>query len=398
MARWWQTVRPLGLRQVAARLRLILLRRWWRLTRRSVSGRRPVEWVRGPGGAAVVDPALLAPEAAEARAALQAVTANTFLFLAEERRFPLDLDWHVTEASHLWRYHLHYFGYVRELMLADAIGGRDGAIQFQRLTASWIAGNRAVRGDGWHPYTLSLRIVNWLKAAAFWEDQLVQPADWRRDFSASLRDQAEHLLLQLEHDVRGNHLFENGRALVWLGLVTGGSDARRWLERGLQILAHEVPAQLLADGCHFERCPGYHFSVLLSLVELGSLFELQGSPVPSWLEVAVRQMRGFGAAILLPDGTYPLLKDSARDQVAIGPAAVLDCAGRWLDCSAAGSSRAGALRTILYFGRSGPVHVPPPMLSTTSGYCISRTADEAVVFDGVSRARPIFRPMHTPTL
>ena len=388
----WHTVRPLGWRQMATRARVTLLRRWWRVSGHRVDGSRHCHLAEGPGS--VVDLVALAAEHVQARRQLEAIAVNSFKFLAVERRFREDIAWHAPDLSRLWRYHLHYFGYGRELMLADSDGGGDGVAQFRRLVTSWITANRVVQGDGWHPYTLSLRLVAWLKAAGFWAERLAEPGQWRDEFTGSLRDQADHLVRQLEHDVRGNHLFENGRALLWLGLMSRGDDAADWERLGRGILEREVPEQVLTDGSHFERCPGYHFSVLLSLVELGCLYELRGRPVPSWLADAVRGLRSFGARILLPDGTYPLIKDSAHDQLSVRPADVLHCAACWEDRAAAGTERATALRTILYFGRTRPpVGLAAEPRGATSGFCLGRGADEMVVMDA-GQPCPSYLPAH----
>lgn len=58
----------------------------------------------------------------------------------------------------LWRYNLHYFDYLLD---SDRCSKAKA-----RLISDWIDRNPIGIGDGWEPYTLSLRIVNWIKF--FW--------------------------------------------------------------------------------------------------------------------------------------------------------------------------------------------------------------------------------------
>ena len=96
----------------------------------------------------------------------------------------------------------------------------------------WIAENPAPHGNGWEPYPLSLRIVNWIK----W--LVRQPAG---DPAASIAicrslELQSHVLSQrLENDLLGNHLFENAKALIFAGCFFEGAAAdamvRAWCAR-----------------------------------------------------------------------------------------------------------------------------------------------------------------------
>jgi uncharacterized heparinase superfamily protein len=388
--RFWHTVRHLAVAQVATRLRVRLLRRWWRLIDRQATGGSPVGFARHG--------ALCRPEARGDDAALQAARtvaarlgSDEFEFLRRSHRFDGGIAWDIPQQTQLWRFHLHYFSYVRELMLVDAAGGNTGYRQFRRLSAAWISGNTRIAGDGWHPYTLSLRIINWLKASYFWRAQGDQEADWGDHIGRSLRHQARFLEAQLEYDVRGNHLLENGRALVWLGLVAEDPAAAGWLRRGLSILEAELPEQVLPDGCHFERCPGYHFSILLSLTELCCLWELCGRERPAGLVAIVERMARFGRRILLPDGRYPRLKDTTEDQVPVAPTHVLAAAAHVL-----GPKRdPEQLRFILFLGegrdRMGTTDVSGD--DGKAGYLTAGRDGEFLVFDAGAPC-PDYLPAH----
>ena len=251
-------------------------------------------------------------EDACARAA--AVARLEFCFLNQRVLLHEPVDWHAAELSQLWRYHLHYFGYVQDLLVWSAAGQTEAAYEtFRTLSLSWIAGNRAISGDGWHPYTLSLRAVNWLHAIAGFAPQLVADETFRAELLSSLYGQAQVLALSLELDVRGNHLLENLRALIWLGVAFEGGEAQGWLQRALKLLRREVDEQILPDGGHFERSPGYHLVVLKDLLEIAIWLQRNKRVVPTWLDQALRRMFDYLLAILPSTARIPLLKDTAWD-------------------------------------------------------------------------------------
>jgi len=229
----------------------------------------------------------------------------TFRFLSQEIRDP---SWNEPRASQLWRYHLHYFDYALDLEQAS----------FERLARSWMRENTRLWGDAWHPYPLSLRIVNWCRALDFFSFD----AAFADELARSIYGQTRFLFANLEHDVRGNHLLKNIRALIWSGVMFEGEEARRWLEEGMRLLQIEVAEQVLADGCHFERVPSYHLLVLRDLQEIAEWLRLNRAS-PAWLDDAVTRMTAFLAAITGPGGRLPLFKDSTFDGVGQAPSPVL---------------------------------------------------------------------------
>ena len=274
----------------------------------------------------------------------------TFRFLSQEIRNP---SWNEPRASQLWRYHLHYFDYATDLEPAV----------FERLARSWMRENTRMWGDAWHPYPVSLRIVNWCRAL----DLFSFDAAFAGQLARSIYGQTCFLFANLEHDVRGNHLLKNIRALIWSGVMFEGDEARRWLEEGMRLLRIEVDEQVLADGCHFERVPSYHVLVLRDLSETAEWLRLNRT-CPEWLDDAVARMKQFLEAITGPDGRLPLFKDSTLD-TAVG-------SGQW----AVGR-------------RTEPLPTANRQLSTSSGYFVFRDNHAFLIADfGVPC--PSYLPAH----
>ncbi|HEX3623263.1 MAG TPA: alginate lyase family protein [Acidimicrobiales bacterium] len=223
-----------------------------------------------------------------------------FTFLADGRELGSG-GWDAPGASRLWRYHLHYMEWAWSFAAhPDRTWAR---ATFADLWRSWAAATPFGRGDPWSPYVASLRA--WALCGTY--DALVAGSQIQPDVDASLRRHARFVRLHLEHDVGGNHLLKNLKALVGLGVFLG-EDAL--LGPAVDGLRRQIPIQILSDGGHYERSPSYHCQVLADLVDVQSLLVATGRPAVPGLATAVDAMRTWLGAMLMPDGDVPLLNDS----------------------------------------------------------------------------------------
>jgi hypothetical protein len=190
-------------------------------------------------------------------------------------------DWELPGEPRLRRFHLQYGDEV----LGWARRGETG--RAREAVTAWIEANPPRVSDAWHPYVLSLRIGNWVAATS------LEPELATTELAASLAQQAAYLSRNLEHDVLGNHLVANARALVLAGRALE-DDAL--LERGLAVLRAEIPRQVLSDGGHYERSPLYHDLVLRDLLEVR---HATGSGEH---DDAIARMSAFSSALRRPDG------------------------------------------------------------------------------------------------
>ena len=181
-------------------------------------------------------------------------------------------------------------------VLAAARGGDSATVRAG--IESWIARNSPRPGDAWHPYPVSTRVGNWIAALA------LEPDAATSEIASSLWRQLLHLGRNVEDDVLGNHVIRNARALV-LGGAAFGSSALT--DRGLSLLARELPEQILPDGGHYERSPVYHLVVLRDLLEVEAV--LPGS-VPARV---LDGMSAFATALARPDGAPALFNDGSVD-------------------------------------------------------------------------------------
>lgn len=366
-ALYFHSVRHLRPTQLAARL-------WFALYRplpdlRAAPQLRPV---RGP----YVAPLSLAPTL---------VAPDTFRFLNVERRCVEPADWRPADTEKLWIYNLHYFD---DLNAADA-GLR--AAWHARLLERWVAENPPGCGEGWEPYPLSRRIVNWVKWAA--RGNTLSAA-----CRASLAVQARWLTRRLEYHLLGNHLFTNAKALVYAGSYFDGPEAERWTRKGLRIISRELREQVLLDGGHFERSTMYHAAMLEDLLDLINLRRAYGMRPPATWSTAVAQMQLWLSVMSHPDGDIALFNDAAFGIA--GNGAELDAYARRLALPAASAvgesvtvlepsgyvrATCGAAYLVCDCGPVGPDYLPGHAHADTLSFELSLHGRRILVNSGTSQ-------------
>jgi uncharacterized heparinase superfamily protein len=222
------------------------------------------------------------------------------------------IDWNRRYESHLWNYQLHYFNYAVPAARAFAERSDESAWRACRKSiVSWIEGARIGESDGWDPYPVSLRAVNWIYAyslVARRHDDRPFLEIWR----TSIYRQLDFLRSHLEYQHLANHLLKNVKALLVGGLFF---DNTEWLSKGESLLWREFEEQVLEDGGHYERSPMYHAQVLIDFLECYALLRAcDRVPKNGAIESRLRAMSRFLDAMSYPDGTLALFNDSANTE------------------------------------------------------------------------------------
>jgi len=181
-----------------------------------------------------------------------------FTFLGQTA--DLHQDWNAPSFPKLWLYNLHYQDDL------NAVGASDRAALLDSMIDAWIRGNPPLHGNGWEPYCISLRAVNWIK----WFCHKPAP-NVSEEWVSSLGVQVCVLEQLLERHILANHLFANAKALVFAGVYFGGTEGERWLKKGLALLDSEIEEQFLPDGGHYELSPMYHSILLWDIADLINL-------------------------------------------------------------------------------------------------------------------------------
>jgi uncharacterized heparinase superfamily protein len=230
---------------------------------------------------------------------------HRFRFLNKECDVDSPSAWNDPDIEKLWLYNLHYF---------DDLNSKDAENRcswHEALIHRWIEENPPAKGNGWEPYPLSLRIVNWIK----WILSGNNPREW---LVSSLAIQVRYLERKIEWHLLGNHLFANAKALIFAGLFFSGPEAQKWLTKGLKILEREIPEQVLEDGGHFELSPMYHSIILEDILDLYNLSRAYPEAFPPQLsncsalwEECANKMRSWLSIMCHPDGAISFFNDAA---------------------------------------------------------------------------------------
>lgn len=243
-----------------------------------------------------------------ARFNLDALARDEFLLINETHKVDL-ARWTVPEASHLWNFNLHYFEYCVPLAARYAAdGSREDLDLFKRLALAWMAACEYPCGDAWHPYTISLRLVNWLVCLDLFGDALADDEDFMCAMSASMYRQYRHLLANQERHLLANHYLENLKTLVICALAFGEEEVLASVER--DYLA-QLDEQILPDGVHYERSMMYHKLILEGLLRVELAYRAFGKAAPQKVASKAKLMIDAMASIEKGMGKTPFFNDSA---------------------------------------------------------------------------------------
>ena len=133
------------------------------------------------------------------------------------------------------------------------------------MIENWIDNSPFAYGDGWHPYTISLRLTNWISVYPVFKDMIKAETEFDSKLKESLYLQYRYLQQNLEKDVLGNHYFENIKALI-IGSVFFAENKIK--NKFKAELLKQLEEQILEDGMHFELSPMYHKIVLEDLIKI----------------------------------------------------------------------------------------------------------------------------------
>ncbi|WP_255433124.1 heparinase II/III family protein [Spirosoma sp. KUDC1026] len=213
-----------------------------------------------------------------------------------QRGKALAIDWEYAANGKLWTYQLNYFDFLNQPDMSQETG--------LILMLNFVRQTPALR-TALEAYPTSLRIMNWIQFLS------------RFQYSSALIDR--HLFAQvkllnhrLEHHLAGNHLLENGFALLAGAMYF---RQRNWLQKATSLIRSELQSQLLADGGHEERSPVYH-QVLLDRLLDSILIVRSTNWRADWsfqqlLIQKAWQMLSWLESMTFANGDIPMVNDAA---------------------------------------------------------------------------------------
>lgn len=235
-----------------------------------------------------------------------------FSFLNITHQFGSTIDWNYAAYGKLWTYNLNYFEFLSQADFDKETG--------LFLIRDFIK-NESNLKDGLEPFPIALRTIFWIK---FLSKHQIQDKDIHR----FLFLQIKLLSRQLEYHLMGNHLLENGFALLF-GAYYFSNQAFYFLAK--KILTEQLEEQILSDGAHFERSPMYHQLMLYRLLDSINLVQHHSATFENNLlhlfqDKAVL-MLAWLQTMMLTNGTIPHFNDSTNN-IAPSPRDLLTYAAR----------------------------------------------------------------------
>ena len=222
-----------------------------------------------------------------------------FTFLNLSKRFNVEgIDWSFQDYGKLWNYNLQYLNYLLQPDVSDqdkllVVQSLYKALQIRQLTLE--------------PYPVSLRSINIIR----WLSQNV--SEEILDILGYLYTELDFLSRRLEYHLLGNHLLENGFALMMGG---GYFQKKEWLQRGERVLRNELKEQIVTDGAHFELSPMYHqiiFFRLLELIDWYGKYENADTDFLQFCLVQASKMLSWMKNMVFSNGDIPLFNDAAKN-------------------------------------------------------------------------------------
>lgn len=236
------------------------------------------------------------------------ILKNQFTFINIKNQVELSKAWNNKKLQHLWRYNLHYFEYLFKLANEYSKGNKQNKYyeKFRDLITNWIDNNPYAYGDGWHPYTISLRITNWIAAYQTFKENIRCDYDFDKCFRESIFTQYKYLQTNLEKDVLGNHYFENIKALIIGSIFFEDTKVKGKFKKEL---LKQLKEQILEDGMHFELSPMYHKIILEDLIKI--TYWLKNEDIYIHLITYIQKMIDVTYSFENNFGKTPAFNDSA---------------------------------------------------------------------------------------
>ncbi len=234
------------------------------------------------------------------------ILQNQFSFLGKDS-YSVDLNIWVNESlSSLWNFNLNYFNYLNDLIIYFKKNNNNSYLEKGIFYIDkWINASSRFNNILWAPYTISLRLINWVNFYSFLIDnELIKEIP--KKVIDSIQRQNSFLKLNLEFDVRGNHLLENFKTII---LTEYFLNKKSSVNTYTKKLNKELSYQLHTDGCHFEKSFSYHILILKGIIDLIDVIKFDFPSLITLYRYGLL-MLDFYNNFKYSDSSYPLFNDS----------------------------------------------------------------------------------------
>lgn len=172
------------------------------------------------------------------------------------------------------------------------------------LFIDWNDHNPFMWGPEWSsPMEESIRLINWLFAAAFLEaSEDTDAAELLKRLCVGAWCMAAHVRKHYSrYSSANNHTIVEAAGVAVASVVFGQSN---WLEEALALLESEVVLQTHADGVNREQALHYELFVMEALCLVSHVLNAAGEKIPKPIESQLRSMARYTRACCVCKGRY----------------------------------------------------------------------------------------------
>ncbi|MEO8335904.1 MAG: alginate lyase family protein [bacterium] len=292
--------------------------------------------VRNGSSAAELRSERWSDELSQLIAAAEAVVDGRFDLLGHDGlNFGSPIDWHFDPVSNKRAPRIHWsrIPYLNADLIGDhkviweinrhqhffilgrafqATGRAAYAECFVRHLGSWMDANPPKDGVNWaSSLEVAYRAIAWLWALELFRDSAALTADVVKRMLKYLYIHGRHLERYLSTYFSPNtHLTGEALGLLYLGsLLPEFRRAKQWRRIGWQILEHELPRQVYADGVYFEQATYYHRYTVDIYLHAFLLAEGNGMAISTQMHQRLALAAGHLADLARADGSMPIVGD-----------------------------------------------------------------------------------------
>ncbi len=225
-------------------------------------------------------------------------------------------DWRLGERSNdrLWTVTLHYHEWLESLAETKGEQRAEAGALVRHYLFDWLkrchVDQPGAPALAWNAYAIATRLGAWIRLFQGARPWVFEPQpELELQFLRSLWQQASYLNDHIEWHLRGNHLMRDAVGLAWAGRFLDGPEPHAWLRQATSLAIEQATEQVLPDGGHFERSPGYHVEIMEDLLVL--IFLLEDREAQEKLRQTWAKMAEHLAWMRHPDGDIPLFNDAA---------------------------------------------------------------------------------------
>lgn len=382
---------------------LLRLPRPQALERLSYLARRPL-FVLGPpkwlaNSTPTRAPLALLPDSWPGNAAIgQEIAAGRFPLLGRVLADPRP-PFRPLGADAAWIQALNGFTWLRHLRAA---GGDQARRAARDLVMLWIERESRWSPLAWHPATLGERLAAWLGHYEFYA--VSAEVTFRQRLLTSIARQARHLSRALPAGLAGAPLIQAIKGLAAAGVAC--NEGAPWLKRAKQLLARELPRQILVDGGHVERSPATQLAVLRDLTDIRSLLHLaqetKGVELPGALADAIEQMAPTLRLMQHGDGALALFNGGDEGDPLALDLVLQRASGRQRPLMSAPQSgfqrlQAGRLVAIVEVGAPAPAGLDQHAHAGTLSFEVSVGRERLIVNCGAHPGDPAWQQVQRAT-